>query len=35
MRKWNEAMQDDNIELAVRAEHKVEYFTQRQEQVYG
>jgi hypothetical protein len=35
MGKWNEAMQNDDIDLAVRAEHKVEYFTKRQEQVYG
>jgi hypothetical protein len=35
MGKWNEAMQNEDIELAVKAEHKVEYFTQRQQQVYG
>ena len=35
MGKWTEAMQNDDIERACQAEAKVEYFTNRQNQVYG
>ena len=33
--KLNEAYQTNNLEMAIRAEHKLAYFTQRQVEVYG
>ena len=33
--KLAEAHKNGNIEQAIRAEHKVEYFQQRQAEVYG
>jgi len=33
--KWNQAIEMGNVEGALRAEWKVEYFTQRQMEVYG
>ena len=35
LKKLAEAHQNGNLELAIRAEHKVEYFQQRQAEVYG
>jgi len=33
--KWNQAIEMGNVEMALHAEAKVEYFTQRQMEVYG
>lgn len=33
--KWNQALETGDVEMALRAEWKVQYFTQRQLDVYG